>query len=368
MNSFGHGGRGCRAGVSARALGVVSLAAAGALLASFAPWRAGAQSAVIRGTVVDPVGGPLGYSIVSLDATDRSILTDELGRFVIVGLEAGGYHLRARHLGYLPLDTTVTITAGDAPYLELRLTHLTVQLSTMRVVAPGPCVHPGPPDPAIEPTLAAIFGQLRDNAERAVALGRQFPFVFQMERRFSVRSTNMSARPIGTDTTVIDGTLRWPYRPGHIVTMVNDRGHQVRQLNIPGLVQLADSAFHASHCFSYGGVEELNGAPYIRVDFEPDEGIDEPEITGSAYLDTAGYQVQRIVMSLTRTSRLDPYIVALRVTSSFREIVPSIVILDSAEGVTSFEMPGGGPQVRTERQKTVKVIFVRGTPPGTALP
>ena len=340
----------------------------GGLLMSSAPLVVAAQAAIVHGVVVDPAGGPLAYSVVSLDRTDRQILTDEAGRFLFAGLDAGAYHVRARHLGYLPFDTVVTISAGNSPEIEVRLTHLTVQLSTMRVVAPGPCVHPGPPDPAIEPTLAAIFGQLRDNADRAVALARQFPFVFQMERRFFQRSTNSGERPLGTDTTVIDGNARWPYRAGHVITTVNEHGNNIRQLNIPGLAQLADSGFHYSHCFSYGGIEKLGGRRYIRVNFDADERIDEPDITGSAYLDPDGYQIQRIVMSLTRTDRIGPNMVALQVTSSFRQIVPSIAILDSAEGVTSFEMPRGGTQVRTERQKTVKVVFVRATPPGASIP
>jgi hypothetical protein len=58
----------------------------------------------------------------------------------------------------------------------------------------------------------------------------------------------------------------------------------------------------------------------------------------------------------------------MQVTSSFREIVPSIVMLDGAEGVTWFELPAGNSMVRTERQKTVKVVFVRSTPPGAKVP
>jgi hypothetical protein len=306
--------------------------------------------------------------VVSIVGTDRQILTDDGGRFVFAGLEAGTYHIRARHLGFLPLDTVVAVSAVSSPELALSLTHLTVQLSEMRVVVPGPCVNPGLPDPAREPTLAAIFGQLRENADRAVALGRQFPFVVQMERRLTQRGPNDVIRSLGLDTTVVDGAAAWPYRAGQVISTVNERAGQTRQLNIPGLVQLADSGFHQSHCFSYGGVEKVNGTRYIRVDFEADVRITAPDIEGAAYLDPDGYQVRRIVMSLTRSRRLDPTIARMQVTSSFREIVPSIVMLDGAEGVTWFELPAGNSMVRTERQKTVKVVFVRSTPPGAKVP
>jgi hypothetical protein len=346
------------------------LAAICALVAgSMVSALASAQGGVIRGAVADPAGGPLGYSVVAIIGTDRQLLTDPDGRFIFAGLDAGAYRLRVRHLGYVPLDTSVTLAADGAPILELRLTHLTVQLSEMRVVAPGPCLHPGPPDPATEPELAAIFGQLRENADRAIALGMKYPFVFQLERRFAQRFANGASRPSHADTIVIDGAARWAYHAGHVVTTVNERGNPVRQLNIPGLVQLADSGFHYSHCFSYGGVEKVDGKRYIRVDFEPFALLDEPDIMGAAYLDPEGFQVRRIVMLLTHAEQLDSRIISLEVTSSFREIVPSIVILDSADGVTSFEVPAdGSTAVRTERQKTVKVVFARDTPPGAALP
>jgi len=56
-----------------------------------------------------------------------------------------------------------------------------------------------------------------------------------------------------------------------------------------------------------------------------------------------------------------------RVSYSRTEIVSSIAILDSAEGVTTFEVPRGSPVVRTERQKMVDVVFTRTVPPGASL-
>lgn len=323
---------------------------------------------VVRGTVTDSLGATLGYSVVSVLPEDRRFLTDDAGRFVLSGLAPGSYRIRARHLGYLPHDTVVAVGAeGSLPELEIRLTHVTVRLVELRVVAPGPCVRPGPPDPDTDLSLAIIFGQLRENADRAIALGAQFPFVFRMERRMLQQMPDGEMRPMGVDTTVIDGSAPWTYRRGEVITIVNDRGKPARQLNIPGLVQLADSGFHNAHCFTYGGVERIKRRPYVRVDFAPDRLIDTPDIEGSVYLDPDSYQISRIVMSLTHPERLDAKINELTVTSSFREIVSSIAILDSAEGVTTFEMPRGRPMVRTERQKTVDVVFLRAVPPGAAL-
>jgi hypothetical protein len=262
----------------------------------------------------------------------------------------------------------VTVGAeGASPELELRLAHVTVRLAEMRVVARGPCVHPGPPDPDRDLSLAIIFGQLRENADRAIVLGAQFPFVFRMERRVLEGVRNGEMRPMAVDTIVIDGGATWMYRRGQVITPVNEYGKPARQLNIPGLVQLADSGFHNAHCFTYGGVEQIKRRPYIRVDFAPDLLIDTPDIEGSVYLDPDSYQISRIVMSLTHPEWLDAKINELKVTSSFREIVSSIAILDSAEGVTTFEVPRGSPVVRTERQKTVNVVFTRTVPPGAVL-
>lgn len=343
-------------------VGLVAVAVAGV------PATGLAQEGVIRGTVSDSVGGMLGYSVVSILPEDRRILTDDAGRFALTGIAPGSYRLRARHLGYLPLDTVVTVGAGELPPLDLRLTHVTIRLAEMRVVGRGPCLRPGPPDPDINLSLAIIFGQLRDNADRAIALQAQFPFVYRMQRRVWQQSSDGSIRPAGTDTVAIDGATSWNYRRGAVITMVNDRGKPTRQLNIPGLVQLADSGFHNAHCFTYGGVEKIRRKPYIRVDFAPDRLIDTPDIEGSVYLDPDSYQISRLVMSLTHPEKLDSDIEELKVTSTFREIVTSIAILDSAEGVTTFEMPERGrAPVRTERQKMVEVVFTRTVPPGAAL-
>jgi hypothetical protein len=112
----------------------------------------------------------------------------------------------------------------------------------------------------------------------------------------------------------------------------------------------------------------VKGARYIRVDFEPYEGLDTPDIEGSAFLDPESYQLRRIVISLTQPDKVASQMTALTVTSTFRELVAAIVVLDSAEAVTTLEPPTGGPVVRTERQKNVGVRFSRATPPGMATP
>lgn len=326
-----------------------------------------ASGQAIRGVVLDPAGGSLGYSVVSLVGTDRQILTDDAGRFVFAGLQPGSYQLRARHLGFAPVDTTFTLTGSESVELVLRLKQLTVQLSEMRVVAPGPCIHPGVPDEATDYSLAAVFGQLRENADRAIALGQQYPFFYRMERRISERRVNVNEHPLTRDTIALDGTARWLYHPGSMITPVNDHGRMATQLNIPGLMQLADSNFHAAHCFSYGGLRKVSGRKYIRIDFEPDVRLATPDIEGSVFLDPDTYQVRQIVMSLTQPDLVAAQITALTVTSTFRELVPSIVILDTAEGVTTLEPQTGGPVVRTERQKNVDVLFSRGVPPGATV-
>ena len=251
--------------------------------------------------------------------------------------------------------------------LALRLKQLTIQLSEMRVVAPGPCIRPGVPDEATDYSLAAIFGQLRENADREVALAQQYPFFYRMERRINERRVNVGEHPLTRDTIAVDGTARWLYHPGNMIAAVNDHGRMTTQLNIPGLVQLADSNFHAAHCFSYGGLRKVSGRKYIRIDFKPDVHLDTPDIEGSVFLDPDTYQVHQIVMSVTQPDLVASQITALTVTSTFRELVPSIVILDAAEGVTTVEPMTGGPIVRTERQKNVDVLFSRGVPPGATV-
>ena len=82
----------------------------------------GQATGSVRGTVVDDGGGaPLAGAVVTLDEVGLSTTTAEDGAFVIAGVPAGDYTLTVTREGFAPLAFAVTVAAGPAVPLALRL-------------------------------------------------------------------------------------------------------------------------------------------------------------------------------------------------------------------------------------------------------
>ena len=339
-------------------------------LLALAPRLAPAQrTGHLRGLVVTPEGRGLANSIVAIDAPTRELLADDSGGFFFAELAPGPHHIRARHLGFAPLDTTVVVdTAATPAPVVLRLTRLTMRLAEIEVRAQKECRAPGPPDPGVEPALALIFEQLRENADRWVLFAAGHPFVWRMERHFDSRGNAGSLPDMRPDTVVIGSLAKWGYAPGRVVTEVNQNGRRERQLNIPGLRDLADTAFHRSHCFTYGGLETIADTEYVRVDFRVASSLHDPDIDGSAYLDPESYLLRRAVVRLTHPGKVNRAMKELEVTSWFHEIAPAVVILADLTAVTHFDVGRGREIERRETQHTVGVTFAGAAPPGLTLP
>ena len=76
----------------------------------------------IRGVVVDASGGePLARVQVRLENTSRETTTDEHGRFVLAGFDAGDYDLHVSTVGYQLLKKTITLAPGEIKELEIIL-------------------------------------------------------------------------------------------------------------------------------------------------------------------------------------------------------------------------------------------------------
>jgi hypothetical protein len=65
--------------------------------------------------------------------TPRGGLSDENGRFVIAGVPAGQYTLRATLLGFSRTDVTVTVTAGQTATADFTLAQSAIELSEIVV-------------------------------------------------------------------------------------------------------------------------------------------------------------------------------------------------------------------------------------------
>lgn len=324
-----------------------------------------AQGTVVRGVVRDAQGAPLGYATVELSPGGTRIFADDSGRFAFASVAPGAHELRARRLGHLPRDTALLV--ADAPLtIDVRLDRLTIALSEVRVVARRACGRGGPAD--ADTALAAIFEQMRENADRWLLLAARYPFSERVERRVSYRASDGSgSRPGESDTLLIAAGARWKYAPGRVMSIEPGPNGPRQQMNLPSLPELADTTFLQAHCFSYGGLQKVRGTRYARVDFRPLDTLSAPDIDGSLYLDPEGYQLRRLEVRLTRPNAVDGSLKELRATTTFREILPSVVVFDTIEGTLTFwGAAPGSTNERAERQRMLEVVWLGYPPPGLA--
>jgi hypothetical protein len=67
----------------------------------------------ISGTVKDATGNTVEGARVSLDASEKTALTDEQGRYWLFALQPGSYAISVEKEGYRSDQSTVSLTAGD---------------------------------------------------------------------------------------------------------------------------------------------------------------------------------------------------------------------------------------------------------------
>jgi len=320
----------------------------------------------VRGAVRTTLGDRIPYAVVILEPGVPRRFSDDSGAFAFPGLAPGTYHLGARQVGYKPFDTTVVVTADSTVVVAVALEHVVVQLEAIQVVArsgsSGRCTAPGPPDPAVNPEFAAVFDQLRQNAERYWLLADSYPAIYRMERRFG-RPDNYNRRLAvdRTDTIELRTDARWQYAPGRVATNVLGARDISLQVNLPGLPDFADSAFLANHCFRFAGFQEWEGRRYARLDFRPADAIADPDASGSAYLDPDTYLVRFTRVRLTKPDRVTAGLEGVEATEAFREVVPSLVVPDRISSVQTSWARNTQVQVG-EEQRTVSFQFLRPLP------
>jgi hypothetical protein len=361
------------AGRLAIALGVASVAIArgGTAQPAIAD-----SSVVLAGLVVAKESGiPVGYSVVSIPALGelgRERYTTAQGAFAFLGLPAGTYRLRAKHLGYSARDVDVQLTKGRTE-VRVELTQIALRLAAVRVVARQECTNPGPPDTVLSPEFATLFEQVRQNAERLRLLVERYPYRYFVERTFFDQLRNGESRLVATDTVGFHSDHGWRYRPGQMISTVVGGRRREYVMNLPSLVDVVDSAFLANHCFRYAGTDTLSGETLLRVDFYAAKGLRGPDVDGAVYLDTTTLQIRGARVALTRPPSVFRGIQGMTATTIFDEVVPSIPIPAYVTG-TKILRSRPGPQApvsAAETQRLLEVQFLRdlpGTPPTSSAP
>jgi hypothetical protein len=339
-----------------------------AALALLAPLCATAQeprpvAVTLRGTVVAAgTGERLPFSIIALHPSPHQLFTDEHGAFALSGVSPGRYRLLVRQIGYTPADTIVAVRGDSDVSVRIELTHLAIDLPPVTVTGRTTCTAPGPPQGSVTPGLAAVFDQLLENARRFELLADSYPFRFRHERIYRRVTGRPDTVTVGVDSIeqASEGELK-PYRPGQIVVEGTGPFQGQRVVLLPGLAQLGDTAFTATHCFRLAGRDTIEGTTLVRLDFEPVATLRSADVAGAAYLDSLTYQLRYTRVTLTRPGRALPGTVALVATTRFREIAPGVVLHDHVHVVTTLPTPmrSSVPALRIEEQRLLSVRFVR---------
>ncbi len=296
------------------------------------------STGAVAAALVDAASGePIPYGTVTLGGTGHESFADARGRFRFTGLPLGTYHLQARQIGYSPRDTTIVLTAiATSVDATLKMQRIPLRLPIVAVLgaqARG-CVTPGAPDSAADPALATVFAQMRENADRFRLLVDEYPFHYRRKETFIVR-TDSAGRDstISVDTTEYESRARRPYRVGEVTYVDTDaHGHRVRHMWLSTFRDLADSIFLAARCFRYNGTEDLGTRhtdPALRIDFRPADTIRAPDVAGSIYLDSTNLLVRRAVFHLVNFRALGLPVLDLTVTTTYREVVPLVPVIDS---------------------------------------
>lgn len=330
-----------------------------------------------RGTIVGIVtaketGTPLPYADVFVEGTRSGAFVDVNGRFRVSGLPAGEIRIRVRRLGFTPALVSVNVRAGETDTLRVALAALAIQLERVSVkdnVCPNA-------KPSSDTNVVAILQQVQMNAERTALLARQLPFYGVFERTMADEGAQPGLFGGGTrrsnvhvDTLERPGEHDWVYAPGNLIeaSESQDSKHPTATMKIPQLVDFAEDAFVAAHCFRFAGLATIDGRRTIRIEFEPTREVKKADVRGSLYLDTASYQIVRSTLysevpSLAKAG--DTWNV--RVETWFREALPALPVIERiCQRTETVGTSQGRPRgAALEMQRLLELRFNDRAPPG----
>jgi hypothetical protein len=326
---------------------------------------AGAQgiSQLLVGDVVSrEAQTPLGHSMVTVLGAERQTFTSEAGVFAFASLVPGTYRIRVTHIGYTPVEIAVEVPTGAAPpRLRIELLRISVQLATVKVVGVTICTTPDRSEPDHEADFAVIVAQLRLNAEHYRVLSDSFPFMYKVEQTFqSMRADSSLVDPRIETVAFRSDVHSWEYKKGEIIERTRD---DRTMMHLPTLRDFASNEFLNNHCFRYAGTDSTRDGVSIRIAFEANVRIRTPDVNGTVYLDADTYQIRRAELQLTKIPPGLPKVTAVRATTIFGEISPSIVVIRDVHGITSFRHSGSIPTVaETEDQHSYAFTWLRDDP------
>ncbi len=326
-------------------------------------------SFTLSGSVrAEATGSPLPYSTVTIDEIGRERFTDETGTFSYYLVPPGKYRIRVRQIGYVPVDTTLRLSAANADPV-FTLVKVPSLLESVQISAPPrQCIVPEENGYVGDPDLTTVLGEARKNAERERLLRRTYPFEYKLAQAHDTYDMKDSTHRIRYDTMTFRSDDNWRYREGRVVS--GDRNKlfgDVRVMRLPTLTDLADTRFLVAHCFKYSGTTDEYGPPAHRIDFAPRPDIKAPDVEGSIYIDSATYIIRRAEFRLTKGGAIKPAVLGMKVTTTYREILPNIALFDEIKSVQPLmpDTPNEHPTEFRQTQQLLSFRFLYRGPPGS---
>jgi hypothetical protein len=99
-----------------------------------APAVAQTGGPVVTGMVRDSAGRPIPGAEVFVGRTDKPAITNDAGRFRLVGAPSGPQWVAARRIGYAPVRRSVRIVRNETQQIDLVMIALPVTLPELKVV------------------------------------------------------------------------------------------------------------------------------------------------------------------------------------------------------------------------------------------
>jgi hypothetical protein len=262
---------------------------------AFASPLAAQQPATLRLRVVDSASrAPIPNAEVT--AVTRHALTDARGEIRILWPANGTLSVRVRQLGFRYAEKTfVRGTSTSEDTAVVALAHAEFALPQAVVSAERRC-RPDRDEARLALSQSSIE-LLRFGAEQYGNFRRAYPFAITLERR----TTRPEPNRVGPRTEKVEEITdsdAWGdrYMPDAVLQHTGATSWFVPLLFVSAL---ADSAFHARHCFVARGVETREGRRVIRLDFTPALDVRDVDWEGAAWIDSAASVLRRVEFRLT---------------------------------------------------------------------
>ncbi|MCA0377749.1 MAG: carboxypeptidase regulatory-like domain-containing protein [Gemmatimonadetes bacterium] len=322
-----------------------------------------ARAQLVRGTVRDRTGAPLGGVVVVLaDSVENAVgraLTENDGSYRLTAARAGTVTLRALRVGFVPARSApFVVGAGETVEQSLTMDGARVQLAAVRVVGKSSCratAADGEIFEVWEQALASLSASTITGATRGLTTST-LKIDQALDARGRVLDQTLAMR---TDNVLLPwralppDTLR---KHGYVWLGRDD----ALTYNAPGIDVFVAPTFLVDHCVKLAQSKDTSE---IGIAFEPaKERFRVAEISGTLWLDRASAALRRAEFTFGTVPGLQPSPVPAGGSMRFARLPSGGVVIEQWE----LRMPetvrdGASSRARVDRVQTTggQLIAVR---------